>query len=167
MTVRHFARAAMATVLALTLTGIARAQDTKLVVMVFQGMQNLPLFAAQSNGNAVAGNVSKLPTPKLLYSGSNTKLYAHLQGWFGGSNHINVGYSSNDAGQVQKQVNDMISRGLDGAILDWYGPNSTTVNTTAQLLRQQAEATAGKFEFAIQEDAGALESCAATSGSSR
>src|SRR5207253_7604059 len=29
---------------------------------------------------------------------------------------------------------------------------------------QQAEATAGKFEFAIQEDAGALESCAATSG---
>ena len=72
-------------------------------------------FAAQSNGNAVAGNVSKLPTPKLLYSGSNTKLYAHLQGWFGGSNHINVGYSSNDAGQVQKQVNDMISRGLDGS----------------------------------------------------
>ena len=40
----------MATVLALTLTGIVRAQETKLTVMVFQGMQNLPLFAAQSNG---------------------------------------------------------------------------------------------------------------------
>ena len=40
----------MATVFALTLTGTVRAQETKLTVMVFQGMQNLPLFAAQSNG---------------------------------------------------------------------------------------------------------------------
>ncbi len=48
MSVRDFARVAMAIVLALTLTGVARAQDTKLTVMVFQGMQNLPLFAAQS-----------------------------------------------------------------------------------------------------------------------
>jgi ABC-type nitrate/sulfonate/bicarbonate transport system substrate-binding protein len=41
---------AVAIVLALMLTAIARAQDTKLTVMVFQGMQNLPLFAAQSKG---------------------------------------------------------------------------------------------------------------------
>jgi hypothetical protein len=47
---RHFARVAVATVFALTLTGVVRAQETKLTVVVFQGMQNLPLFAGRSNG---------------------------------------------------------------------------------------------------------------------
>jgi len=45
-----FAAAACLAATCLTLTGIARAEDTKLTVMVFQGLQNLPLFAAQSKG---------------------------------------------------------------------------------------------------------------------
>jgi ABC-type nitrate/sulfonate/bicarbonate transport system substrate-binding protein len=50
MTIARFARAALAAVLVLSAGGLARAQDTKLTIMVFQGMQNLPLFAAQSKG---------------------------------------------------------------------------------------------------------------------
>jgi PKD repeat protein len=117
-------------------------------------------FTALSNGDAGAGNVSKLPISSLLYPGSTTKVYAHLMGWFGGSSHMNVGYSSNDSAQVHRQVADMMSRGIAGAILDWHGPASATINQTATLLRKEAEAQNGKFSFAMVEDVGALASAA-------
>jgi predicted small lipoprotein YifL len=61
-------------------------------------------FLGQSNGNAPAGNVSKLPISSLLYSGANTKIYATWLSWFGQSNHMSVGYASNSAAQVHAQV---------------------------------------------------------------
>src|SRR5215831_4148751 len=80
-------------------------------------------FAAQGNGNAPAGNVSKAPVQQLLYAGSTTRIFVNWLPWFGGSNHMNVGYRSDDPAQVHRQVEDMISRGIHGAIIDWFGPN--------------------------------------------
>ncbi len=116
-----------------------------------------------NNGNAAAGNVSKLPIRSLLYSGDQTKVYAGFLGWFGTSNHIQVGYSSDDPAQVHRQVNDMISRGIDGIIVDWFGPNANPVNATTKLIKAQAEAHPG-FEFSIMEDVGALSSAAKANG---
>ncbi len=110
---------------------------------------------ATLNGNLSGANVSKLPVRSLLYAGATTKIYAAFQGWFGPPNHINVGYSSTDPAQVQRQVADMMSRGIQGAVVDWFGPNDPTTNGATMLLKQQAEAHPG-FEFAIMEDAGAL-----------
>src|SRR5216684_4203976 len=116
-------------------------------------------FTTQTNGNAGAGNVSKLPVSSLLYAGSNTRVYAHFMPWFGGANHMNVGYSSDDATQVRRQVDDMISRAIRGAIIDWYGPNFTRENNTSLMMKAEAELRAGAFEFAVMEDAGALSQC--------
>src|SRR5580765_3540181 len=58
-------------------------------------------FPGQSNGNAAAGNTSKVETKSLLYSGATTSLYAHFMPWFGQSNHMNVGYASNDPAQIK------------------------------------------------------------------
>src|ERR1700758_3798992 len=69
-------------------------------------------FTTQTNGNAGAGNVSKLPVSSLLYAGSNTLVYAPFMLWLGGTNHMNVGYSSDDATQVRRQVDDMMSRAI-------------------------------------------------------
>jgi PKD domain len=110
---------------------------------------------ATLNGNLSGAHVSKVSVRSLLYAGSTTKIYAGFQGWFGPPNHLNVGYSSTDPAQVQRQVADMISRGIQGAVVDWFGPNDQTTNTATMLLKQQAEANPG-FEFAIMEDAGAL-----------
>jgi hypothetical protein len=116
------------------------------------------------NGNAAPGNVSKLPTAQMLYSGATTKVYAELQGWFGQPSHMNVGYASNDPAQVHKQVTDAASRGINGFILDWYGPTLDPVTQqTAVLLKAEAEKNPG-FSFAIMEDAGATRTCATTSG---
>lgn len=111
-------------------------------------------FVEQSNGNLGANNVSKVNVHSLLYSGATTKIFAHLLLWFGQSNHMNVGYNSNDPSQVQRQITDMVSRGIDGVIIDWYGPNNV-VDEATKLVMHEAEKHAG-FTFAIMIDAGAM-----------
>ena len=120
-------------------------------------------FAGGTNGNIRPGNVSKAPINALLYSGASTKIYAHYMPWFGSSSHMNVGYRSDDAAEVKKQVEDMISRGIQGAIVDWYGPAATLQDTSTKLLMKEAEAHAG-FTFAVMEDAGALVTAAEQNG---
>src|SRR5579863_3843460 len=112
-------------------------------------------FRSQTNGNGNAGNVSKVDVHSLLYSGADTKVYAHLLLWFGGSNHMNVGYNSNDAAQVHRQIGDMISRGIQGVIIDWYGPNNS-IDQATRLVMAEAETHPG-FTFAIMIDQGAIE----------
>jgi PKD repeat protein len=120
-------------------------------------------FTGMTNGNAAATNVSKVSLKTMMYPGFNGKMYAHLMGWFGGSNHINVGYSSNTATQVASQVNDMQSRGFDGLILDWYGPSHGMEDQVAKLLAVEVPKHSN-FTWGLIEDAGALNSCANTLG---
>src|SRR5437879_13895037 len=79
-----------------------------------------PKFSGQPNGNAPAGNVSKLPIASLLYPGATTKIYVRFMPWFGDQKHYPVGYRSDDGGQVRRQVDDMMSRGIQGAFIAWY-----------------------------------------------
>ena len=121
-------------------------------------------FPGQKNGNAPASNVSKLPIASLLYSGATTKIYATWLGWFGLPNHISIGYNSDTAAQVHAQVQDMMSRGMAGAISDWYGAANTFIDSATKLLKNEAEASGGKFQFAIMEDKGSLNPAAKTNG---
>jgi hypothetical protein len=125
-------------------------------------------FAQQPNGNIASTNVSKVPTRTLLYAGATTRLYAHLVPWFGFGDHVEVGYNSADVLQVQKQVTDMISRGLDGVIIDWYGSGTLmhkfgSYDQATQGIMLDAEKHPG-FTFAIMEDVGALKECGRRSG---
>ncbi|HEX4605762.1 MAG TPA: PKD domain-containing protein [Candidatus Angelobacter sp.] len=125
-------------------------------------------FVPQTNGNLGGANISKVPTRSLLYPGSTAKIYAHFVPWFGFGDHMNVGYVSSDTLQVQKQVNDMAGRGLDGAVVDWYGRGESSnhflsYDQASQAFMHQAELHPG-FNFAIMHDAGALKTCATTVG---
>src|SRR5882762_2133504 len=122
-----------------------------------------PSFSSQSNGNRGMGNISKLDVHSLLSSGLKTKVYAHLMLWFGKSNHMNVGYSSTDPAQVHRQITDMISRGIDGVIIDWYGSN-TFEDQATRVVMAEAESHPG-FTFAIMVDQGAIkwDSCSGCS----
>ncbi|HEV8433363.1 MAG TPA: Ig-like domain-containing protein [Thermoanaerobaculia bacterium] len=132
--------------------------------------------ATVSNGDAVPSNVSKVDI-HALYPNNSTKIYAEWQAWWchqtsneqadgtlnpntsqhSCSSHIDIGYS-NTQSQVTAEVNDMISRGFAGAIIDWNGPG-TISDTSAGYLRTAAEATGGQFQFAIMIDKGAFGSC--------
>ncbi len=112
-------------------------------------------FQAQSNGDIGASNISKLDIHTLLYPGASTKIYAHLMLWFGGPSPMNVGYRSDDPAQVHRQIEDMVSRGIDGVIMDWYGPGNFE-DTVAKLVMAEAESHPG-FTFAIMVDKGAIQ----------
>ena len=103
----------------------------------------------------VIGNVSKLPMSQLL-PGFQGKIYASVVLFWGSGSgkHINVGYSAADPAQVDRQIKDIISRGMKGAILDWYGPSSWQEKAT-QVWFQEAAKFPG-FEIAIQEDHNSL-----------
>src|SRR5262249_41387422 len=113
-------------------------------------------FTGQSNGNIAGANISKVPLRTLLYPGSTARIYAHFVPWFGFGDHVGVGYVSSDPLQVQSQVDDMVSRGLDGAIIDWYGRGTfnshfVSYDQASQQLMRQAEAHPG-FNFAVMHD---------------
>jgi len=112
-------------------------------------------FVAQQNGNAGTGNVSKVSIRSVLNIPASTPVWAHLMVWFGQPNHMNVGYDSADPNQVHKQLDDMQSRGIQGAIIDWYGADATHAheNSAANTVMQDAQDRGG-FQFAIMEDAG-------------
>ena len=112
-------------------------------------------FVAQQNGNAGASNVSKVSIRSALNIPASTPIWAHLMVWFGQPNHMNVGYDSADVSQVHKQLDDMQSRGIQGAIIDWYGSDSSHAheNAAADAVMKDAQDRAG-FQFAIMEDAG-------------
>jgi hypothetical protein len=121
-------------------------------------------FRGMTNGNVPASHVSKLPLRGLLYPGAETKIYARVVPFFLRSQkHVDVGYRSDDTAQAQRQVEDMLSRGIDGAIVDWYGTANPDLGRTAFAFRDQAEQHTD-FRFVISEDKGALKHCAKRPG---
>ncbi len=121
-------------------------------------------FRGMSNGNAPASHVSKLPLRSLLYPGATAKIYARVVPFFLKSQkHVDVGYKSGDPRQAARQVEDMISRGIDGAIVDWYGTEHPDLGRASDNFRDAAEGHSG-FTFAISEDKGALKDCARKPG---
>ena len=152
-------RIQFAAVLLIAISGVGWASNyvvptTTLAAQTANNTSAASSFLNQSNGNLGANNVSKMDVHSLLYSGSKTKVFAHLLLWFGQSGHMNVGYSSTDPAQVQRQITDMISRGIDGVVIDWYGPNNS-IDQATQLVMNEAEKHPG-FTFAIMIDAGAI-----------
>ena len=111
-------------------------------------------FISQTNGNLGATNVSKVDIHSLLYPGASTEVYAELQPWFGDKRHMKVGYVSWDPTEVNRQLNDMVSRGINGVVIDWYGPADPTEPTTlAWLAAAQSTPT---FKVMIMIDKGAV-----------
>jgi len=65
-------------------------------------------------------------------------LLAAYQPWFGGHNHINVGYSSQDPAVLRKQVIEARQLGIEGFVVNWYGPRKEYEDKAYMLLQQAA-----------------------------
>jgi hypothetical protein len=108
-------------------------------------------------------NVSKLPIASLLYPGATTKIYVRFMPWFGEKNHTLAGYNSDDPQQVRSQVDDMMSRGISGAFIAWYGQKDAHKDSVTSRFMQEAERRGGAFQFALSYS-GTLDSCAKSPG---
>ena len=139
-------------------SNIGVSPSTTLSVETGRNTSAASSFVNSSNGNLGAANVSNVPLSSLLYPGSTTKIYAHFMAWFGADGHVDIGYNSSDPAAVKSQVNNMLSRGISGMIVDWYGPDSHE-NPPALAVKAESESRNGQFEFAIMQDAGGLNGC--------
>ena len=105
----------------------------------------------------VNSQVSEVPIRSLLYPGATTRIYVRWMPWFGDPKHIQIGYHSDDPQQIASQVTDMMARGIDGAIVDWYGPGAGISSHSTDLLFKESERRG--FQFAVSVDGGPLKSC--------
>lgn len=125
--------------------------------MQAESANNTSAERGSSNGNAAPGNVSKMPIRSLLYPNATTLVVVRFMPWFGDRGHKDYGYRSDDEREVSRQVEDMMSRGIDGAVVDWYGPDAGLKNHVTELLLREGERRG--FKVAVSLDAGALKDC--------
>lgn len=138
---------------------LAQVNSTTLESRTANNTSTSASFRGMYNGNAQLGQVSKLPIRSLLYPGATTKIYARVVSFFDqNKKHVDIGYLSDNRDQVGRQIEDMISRGIDGAVVDWYGTQRPEHAQVPVVFREEAEDHSG-FSFAISYDRGALKKC--------
>ncbi len=136
-----------------------------------------------SSGVPAPKNTSRVAPHGMLYSGTTTEIYPNLMQWFcmnagssaittvKGANHCNshnqVGYNSDDLTQTQKQIDDMIGRGFNGVIVDFYGRRSTSATAALLKAKTAVEARSGtspNFRFSVLVDQQMKYTCDVSAG---
>lgn len=92
------------------------------------------------------------------------RIAAHIMLWFDptSSSHLNIGYLSSDPTVVAQQVTYLKLRGVDFALLEWYGSTAHPHNEAA--LAWKAECEKQGLNFAIGLDGGMFKSWYMPSG---
>lgn len=100
------------------------------------------------------GRVSNVNVHTLIPSRPDLRWFAHIVPWFGQSNHINIGINSNTDAYISAMLADMMRRGFDGLVVDWYGQGSF-VDQATLLIQQHLRAIPNNtFKFIIMMDKG-------------
>jgi hypothetical protein len=73
------------------------------------------------------------------------KILADYQPWFGDENHIDVGYNSQDAAVIRKQIEKAKNMGIYGFAVDWYGERHPFLDRSYALMQQ----IASKMDFHV------------------
>ena len=127
--------------------------------------------------NPAPANVSTEDIHELFYTGATTRIFTYFQPWFcmqSGSTatgtgtlcnkHIQVGYTSYNSATVNGQLNDMLRRGFDGVVIDWYATDQSVApnyDNTTKLVRDNLAARCSgpqscPMYFALMEDEGSF-----------
>jgi hypothetical protein len=118
-------------------------------------------FAAVSNGDIAPGNVSKVSLKKMLPANFNGKVLAHWMPWWKCSQNpcdgvhdkrdvLRVHYSTEDPGQLDKIIEDMISRGYDGIMV--AEANTAGADTAGTVAMAQEMPKYPNFSFSVSEN---------------
>lgn len=85
----------------------------------------------------------------------NTKILANWMGWFqqAGGKHLAGVCESQDPRTIRNQIAMAKAVGIDGFVIDYYGPNNNPTHQAALELMVACEAD-GEFEFSIMHDSG-------------
>ena len=75
---------------------------------------------------------------KYKATGASPETLAVYEGWFGGPNHISVGYSSHDPAELTRQMQQARQMGISGFVVDWYADRDPFINQTYALMQKLA-----------------------------
>jgi len=70
---------------------------------------------------------------------SATRMLAVYEPWFGGADHRDVGYSSQDPQVLGHQIDEARNMGISAFVVDWYGDRRPYLDKSFALLQQVAE----------------------------
>jgi hypothetical protein len=96
------------------------------------------LIAASFVPNACDRRGHELTFRNLSRSEQKPKVIAAFQPWFGDSDHIKVGYNSNDPAVIHKQIETAKSLGVYAFAVDWYGARHSFLDRSYALIQQLA-----------------------------
>jgi len=91
---------------------------------------------------------------KALINSPSTKIYANYMGWFkliGGKHRAGI-YDSDNPRVIVHQIRNAKAIGIDGFIIDYYGPSDNPTHQASLELMMLCEEE--DFEFSIMPDAG-------------
>jgi hypothetical protein len=102
------------------------------------------------------GHVSRMDVHTLIPSRPDLRWFAHITPWFQttSGSHIDIGLDNDSTGYVEAMVTDMMNRGFDGLIVDWYGKGSFEDSVTLLIQKYVATLPAGRFKFIVMMDKG-------------
>lgn len=83
-------------------------------------------------------------------AGPSPEVIAAYMAWFGPSNHISVGYSSNDVAVLRRQIQQAKSLGISAFVVDWYGDRDPFIDQSYSMLQNLAAKE--KFHVAMMYD---------------
>lgn len=132
--------------------GVMITPTTTLSAQTSNNTSAASTFTALSNGDATPANVSKQPMKDLLYAGFQGKVLAHYMPWWGNTGHMNIGYSSHDSAQAEREVVDMMSRGFDGVMVAESHSGSGDWDNIGALTMFSAVQNHPGFLFAVSEN---------------
>ncbi len=102
------------------------------------------------------GHVSATNVHTLVPSRPDLRWFAHVTPWFRttGGPHIDIGVNNDSTQYVQAMVTDMMNRGFDGLIVDWYGKGSFEDSVTLLIQQYLATLPASSFKLIVMMDKG-------------
>jgi hypothetical protein len=127
---------------------------------VSQGGATVPVDPSRedlSMNPVTPAHVSHVDVHTLIPSRPDLRWFAHVVPWFragGGGGHIDIGVDSSSTTYVKAMIDDMMSRGFDGVIIDWYGSGSYEDGVTSKIQQYIATLPAGSFSFIVMVDKG-------------
>lgn len=91
-----------------------------------------------------------VPHLKYRATGASPQVIALYEAWFGHPRHISVGYSSQDADVIDRQIKAAKAMGITGFVVDWYGDREPFIDRSYAAM--QKTAAKNNFQVAMMYD---------------
>ena len=117
--------------------------------MLHRGLLSLISVFLLSHGCSGPGSGQPVPL-KYKAAGNSPQVIALYEAWFGHPRHMNVGYSSQDPGEIASQIRAATAQGITAFVVDWYGDREPFIDKSYAVV--QATAAKKKFQVAMMYD---------------